>query len=115
MELTRFISFRYIIAVLASLWFVAQVADICESHPGLAYFQTHENEEDERQSVPMPEDAQEEEGDSDEEPDEVKLALRYTHERPLLMAGRRADGIHSERSDWWWLGLPPTPPPERGC
>lgn len=115
MERSRFLSLRWMTAVLASLWFVAQVADVCESHPGLAYFQTHENEEDEHQSAPMPEDAQEEEGDSDEEPNEAKFALRGPTEGPLPMAGRRNSNASAERLNWWWLGMPPTPPPERGC
>lgn len=115
MERSRFLSLRWAIAVLASLWFVVQVADVCESHPGLAYLQTHENEEDEHQSASMPEDAQEEEGDSDEEPDEAKFALRCPAADPLPMAGRRNTTASAERLNWWSLGMPPTPPPERGC
>lgn len=115
MERTRFLSLRWLIAVLSSLWFVARVADVCESLPGLAYFQPHENEEDEHQSAPMPEDAQEEEGDSDEEPDEAKFAQRSPSEGQPRMAGRRNTTASVERLSWWWLGMPPTPPPERGC
>ncbi len=113
METTRFPSLRLVIAVLASLWFVAQVASVCESHPGLAYFQADQNEDEEHQSVPMPEDA-EEEGDSDEEPDEAKMALRCPMETPWMPAAERDHSCDAERLNRWWLGLPPTPPPERG-